>query len=177
MIRDNFFILTGAPGSGKSTLLQHLQTLGFQGIAEPARQILAEQRSIRGNGLPGSDERLFVDLILSRMLGEYSRMDASTDPVFFDRGVPDMLAYASLFGFDYPPGQNAAREYRYNRRVFFAPAWEEIYTTDEERKMSFQAVRRFSDDLRNIYPQFGYVLIDLPCVSVQERGEFILNVL
>jgi predicted ATPase len=177
MIRDNYIILTGAPGSGKTTLLQHLRTLGFQGIEEPARQILAEQRRIAGVGLPERDARLFVDLMLSRTLGEYSRMETAAAPVFFDRGVPDMLAYAALFGFDYPPGQNAAREYRYHRRVFYAPAWEAIYTTDEERKMTFQAVRRFGDELRKIYLQSGYDLIDLPCVSVQERGEFILNLL
>jgi len=172
---DKFFVLTGPPGSGKSTLLQHLRTLGFQGIDEPARQILAEQRSIAGNGLPSGDARLFVDLMLSRMIGEYNRLDTPTAPIFFDRGIPDTIGYASLFGFDYSPGQNAARIYRYNRRVFFAPAWEQIYTTDEERTMSFQAASQFGDDLRTIYERSGYVLIDLPCLSVEERVDFILH--
>ena len=86
-----------------------------------------------------------------------------------------MLAYASHSGFDYPAGQNAARKYRYNRRVFFAPAWEQIYTTDEERIMPFQAFRQFGEALREIYLQLGYDLIDLPCTSVEERVEFILN--
>jgi len=170
---DKFFVLTGPPGSGKSTLLQHLRTLGFQGIDEPARQILAEQRSIEGKG--SRDARLFVELMLSRMIGEYNRIETPTAPVFFDRGIPDTLVYASHSGFDYPPGQNAARKYRYNRRVFFAPAWEQIYTTDEERKASFQQASRFGDDLREIYQQCEYVLIDLPCLPVKERVEFILH--
>jgi predicted ATPase len=177
MMTDQFFVLTGAPGSGKSTLFQHLRSLGLQGIDEPARQILAEQRRIAGNGIPEKDARLFVDLMLSRMIGEYGRMEITTAPVFFDRGVPDMLAYASIFGFDYPPGQIAARAYRYNRRVFFAPSWEEIYATDEERTMSFAAASQFGDELRIIYQQFDYVLVDLPYVSVQERAEFILDML
>lgn len=177
MHTDKFIILTGPFGSGKSTLLQHLQCLGFQGIAEPARQILAEQRSIDGNGLPGKDARLFVDLMLSRMIGEYNRIENPSAPVFFDRGIPDMLGYASLFGLDYPPGQNAARKYRYNPRVFFAPAWEEIYTTDEERILSFEVARQFGDDLRAIYAQSGYELIDLPCTPIEERADFILNAL
>jgi predicted ATPase len=174
-ITDKFFVLTGPPGSGKSTLLQRLQTLGFQGIDEPARQILAEQRSIDGNGIPGRDARLFVDLMLSRMIGEYHRMEPPGEPVFFDRGIPDTLVYASVFGFDYPPGQNAARKYRYNKRVFFAPAWEQIYTQDEERTISFQGASQFGDDLREIYQQCGYVLIDLPCLPVEERVDFILH--
>src|SRR5579862_6324147 len=168
MNHDKFFILTGAPGSGKTTLLQHLRTLGFQAIAEPARQILAEQRSIGGDGLPGRDTRLFVDLMLSRMIGEYNRPEASTAPIFFDRGIPDAVVYASLFGIDYPPGQNAARKYRYNPLVFFAPAWEEIYRQDEERTVSFQVASQFDPALREIYRQLGYVLIDLPCLSVKE---------
>jgi predicted ATPase len=172
---DKFFVLTGSPGSGKSTLLQHLRVLGFQGIDEPARQILAEQRSIAGDGLPSRDARLFVDLMLSRMIGEYNRIDTPTAPVFFDRCIRDTIGYASLFGFDYSPGQNAARIYRYNRLVFFAPAWEQIYTTDEERTMSFRAASQFGDDLRTIYEQLGYVLIDLPCLSVEERADFILH--
>src|SRR5689334_11141039 len=134
MITDKFIVLTGAFGSGKSTILQYLRTLGFQGLAEAAGQILAEQSSIDGDGVPEKDPRLFVELMLSRMMGEYHRLQTPDAPVFFDRGIPDMLGYASLFGFDYTPGQNAARLYRYNPRVFFAPAWEQIYTTDEERK-------------------------------------------
>ena len=177
MSTERFFVLTGAPGSGKSALLKHLRTLGFQGIAEPARQILSEQRSIAGNGLPGRDSRLFVELMLSRMIGEYHRMASPAAPVFFDRGIPDTLGYASHFGFDYPQGQNASRQYRYNRLVFYAPAWEQIYTPDEERTLSFQAASRFGEDLRAVYQQSGYTLIDLPCLSVEERAGFILDLL
>jgi predicted ATPase len=82
---DPFFVLTGPPGSGKTTLLQHLRTRGFAGIDEPARQILAEQRSIAGNVLTNRDARLFVELMLSRMIGEYRRIQTPSEPVFFDR--------------------------------------------------------------------------------------------
>jgi predicted ATPase len=177
MIRDTFFVLTGAPGSGKSALLQHLVTRGFQGVEEPARRILSEQRSIDGNGLPDRDARLFVDLMLSRMIGDYNRLETTTAPVFFDRGVPDTVGYASHFGFDYPPGQNAAQVYRYNRRVFFAPAWEQIYTTDEERTITFPVASQFGAELRAAYEQCGYELIDIPCLPVSERAGFILNLL
>jgi predicted ATPase len=88
-----------------------------------------------------------------------------------------MMAYASIFGLDYPPGQNAARQFRYNPQVFFAPAWEQIYTTDDERTVSFEVARPFGDELRALYEQLGYTLLDIPCVSIEERVEFILNVL
>ena len=175
MVKDHYFLLTGAFGSGKSTLLQHLQSRGIRGIVEPARLILAEQRGIQGDGVPEKAPRLFVELMLSRMLNAYQQSEALPRPVLFDRGIPDLLGYAALFGFDFPPGENAARLYRYNSRVFFAPAWEEIYCTDDERTLPFSLARKFGKDLRAIYKRLGYTLIDLPCVSVEERADFILH--
>jgi predicted ATPase len=50
MVTDRFFVLTGAFGSGKSTVLENLQLRGIRAIMEPARPILAEQRSMEGRG-------------------------------------------------------------------------------------------------------------------------------
>ncbi|HMK28725.1 MAG TPA: AAA family ATPase [Terriglobales bacterium] len=175
MVKHRYFLLTGAFGSGKSTLLEHLQSRGIRGIDEPARPILAEQRSIQGNGLPEKDPRLFVELMFSRMLNTYRQSEALPGPVLFDRGIPDILGYAALFGFDFPPGENAAHLYRYNPQVFVAPAWQKIYCTDDERRLPFSLACKLGNDLRAIYERFGYTLIDLPCVSVEERADFILD--
>jgi predicted ATPase len=175
MVKDRYFLLTGAFGSGKSTLLEHLQSRGIRGIVEPARPILAEQRSIQGNGLPEKDPRLFVELMLSRMLDAYRQSDTLVGPILFDRGIPDILGYAALFGFDFPHYENAAQHYRYNRQVFVTPAWEQIYSTDDERTLPFSLAREFGNNLRTIYERLGYTLIDLPCVSVEERAGFILH--
>ncbi|HUH64264.1 MAG TPA: AAA family ATPase [Terracidiphilus sp.] len=172
---NRYVLLTGAFGSGKSTLLECLQSRGIRGIVEPARPILAEQRSIQGNGVPEKDPRLFVELMLSRMLQSYRENESIPGTILFDRGMPDLLAYAGLFGFDFPPGENAARLYRYNPRVFIAPAWEKIYCTDDERTVPFSVARNFDSDLRAIYGRYGYALIDLPCVSVEERADFVLD--
>src|SRR5438309_2118389 len=137
MTGDNFYILSGAPGSGKTTLLQRLRKSGYQVIEEPARRVLAEQRSIDGNGIPGRDDLLFVDLMLSRAIEDFCHTYEPTAPVFFDRGIADNLAYASLFGFDHPRSRVAAETCRYENGVFFLPALEQIYTLDDERKMPF----------------------------------------
>lgn len=174
-MNSRFFLLTGAFGSGKSTLLEHLQSRGIRGIVEPARPILAEQRSIQGSGVPEKDPHLFVELMFSRMLFSYRQSAALSGPVLFDRGIPDVLGYAALFGFDFPPAENAAHVYRYNARVFFAPAWESIYCTDDERTVPFSSSFKFGKDLRAIYERLGYTLIDLPCVTIAERGDFVLD--
>jgi predicted ATPase len=171
MVKDRFFLLTGLTGSGKSKLLQHLQMRGIRGVVEPARPILAQQRSVQGNGLPEGDPRLFVELMFSRMLDTYQQSDPLLGPILFDRGIPDILAYAALFGFEFPPCENAAHLYRYNPDVFIAPAWEQIYCTDDERTLPFSQAREFGNSVRALYERFGYTLIDLPCVCVEERGD------
>jgi len=174
-MNPRYFLLTGAFGSGKSTLLEHLQSQGIRVVVEPARPILAEQRRIQGDGVPEKDPRLFVELMLTRMLKTYQQSDGLREPIFFDRGLPDLLGYAALFGFDFPQGENAAHLYRYNPRVFFAPAWEKIYCTDDERTLPFSLSCKFGNDLRTIYERLGYTLIDLPCVTVAERADFIFD--
>jgi len=68
--KQNYFILTGAMGAGKSTILDKFKKLNIKCIDEPARQILAEQRLIQGNGLPETNSNLFTELLLSRSITE-----------------------------------------------------------------------------------------------------------
>ena len=68
MLNNNCVILTGAPGSGKSTTIKKLRELGCLCINEPAREIIAEQRSIDGQGLSEKEPKLFIELMLSRAI-------------------------------------------------------------------------------------------------------------
>lgn len=171
----NLFILTGAMGSGKSTLSQQLETDGLRIIHEPARQILAEQRSFSGRGVPETDPQLFTDLMLSRSIYLYNLNLGTKDPVIFDRGIPDMIAYASLFNLDLESYKRAAEVYRYNQTVFIMADWEEIYTTDDERKMTYEQAKNFGHALRDIYKECGYTLVEVPKLSVKDRADFILS--
>ena len=171
------FVLTGAPGSGKSALLDCLRRSGVTAIDEPARQILAEQRSFGGHGVPERDPALFVELMLSRAVFEYRRQEASDRPIVFDRGVPDLIAYASLYGLDATRVLSASRAYRYNPTVFFAPAWEEIYCNDDERKMTFDQARDFGERMRDAYLGLNYELLDLPRDTPGKRAGILLKAL
>ena len=42
-------------GAGKSTVLAKLTELGYTCVAEPAREVLAEERRTGGNGVPERD--------------------------------------------------------------------------------------------------------------------------
>lgn len=166
-------IITGAMGSGKSTALKLLKAAGLTVVEEPAREILAEQRSIEDEGVPEKNPKLFTQLLLSRAIYQYKQMQGSNDTVIFDRGIPDNIAYAQLFKLNYLPAHHATKLYRYNSNVFVFPGWEEIYTTDDERIMSFESAKTFGDAVQKIYKEFGYNLIEVPRISPHERAEFI----
>jgi predicted ATPase len=166
------YILTGAPGSGKTTILRHLP-IGIRHAAEPAREILAEQRCARGRGTPDQDPALFLDLLLRRSIEKYAQAEASRTPVLYDRGIPDCVGYAVHLGVDPAPGIMAAATYRYHPKVLVLEPWEEIYTTDEERKMSFAQALEFHEALLDGYRKAGYALIPVPRDSIEGRAAFI----
>jgi len=171
---QSYYVLTGAPGTGKSTLLSQLRARGFAGVDEPARLVLAEQRGIGGPGVPDKDPELFTSLMLSRSVDDYDRQKTVAEMSFFDRAVPDIIAYARLFGIDDSPARRAADACRYNKLVFFAPAWPQIYHQDDERKMTFEEARLFGEIMRNVYRELGYTLVDLPTSSPARRADAVL---
>ena len=168
-----FYVLTGAPGTGKSAVLERLGLQGYDRVEEPARQILAEQRSFGGNGVPDADPALFVELMLSRAVFERRKPRRADLPVFFDRGIPDLIAYALLYGLDDRPARSAAHKYHYNPTVFFAPPWKDIYSTDEERRMTYGQAADFGERMRDAYQGLGYTLVELPRETPEERARFI----
>jgi predicted ATPase len=71
--------------------------------------------------------------------------------------------------------QNASETFRYNRRVFIAPPWEEIFQQDRERKQDFAEAVRTHEIVVQTYVSLNYQLLELPRVSVDERLEFVLE--
>lgn len=69
------FVMTGAMGSGKSTVLKLLQSNGLTVIEEPARQVLAEQRSIGDDGVPEKNPKYFVQLLLSCAIYQFKQTE------------------------------------------------------------------------------------------------------
>lgn len=169
------FVITGPPGSGKTPLLEKLVDLGFVGVPEPARAVIAEQRAVDGAGIFDRDPQLFLDLMLAGSIRDAVEHAAAERRVFFDRGLPDLIGYAGLFGLDSAAARAAASRHRYHDVVFVLPAWPEIYVTDHDRRMSFQEAAMFGDLVRGVYRDLGYALVDVPRASIDDRAAFVLS--
>lgn len=177
MEHDRFFVVTGGPGAGKTTLIDALKAAGFAAAPEAGRAVIQDQSAIGGHGLPWKDPMLFAELNLSWDLR--SRRDAmsASGPVFFDRGVVDMVGYCRLTGLPVPGHFRAAAErMRYHRRVFAAPPWPEIFAQDAERRQDFDEAVRTYDRIVEAYREFGYEIVPLPKASVGQRLRFVLDV-
>lgn len=56
----SLLVITGPPGSGKTPIVRELVESGFTGVAEPAREVIADQRAVGGDGVYDKNPRLFL---------------------------------------------------------------------------------------------------------------------
>lgn len=175
---ERLIVITGGPGSGKSTLIDRMRAAGFARSHEAGRAIIQDQLAVGGRALPWVDPELFAELMLGWELRSYRVAAAEATPVFFDRGIPDLVGYFRLLGRPVPEHVDAAaRSFRYHPRVFLAPPWKEIYTQDSERTQSFAEAERTHDAMLASYPEYGYEVTPLPRGTVEERFRFVLDAL
>ena len=175
---DNLIVITGGPGSGKTSLIAALGTAGFDVTVEAGRGVIQDQVAIGGDALPWRDPAAFAELMLAWEMRSYHMARERSGPVFFDRGVPDVLGYLRLMQLPVPAHvERAAEVFRYSLRVFIAPPWREIFRQDAERKQDFAEAERTHAAMAETYAGLGYELVMLPCVSIQERMSFIIGTL
>lgn len=172
----NFHIITGGPGSGKTSVIDALRERGFRCVDEVARKIIREQLLIGGDALHWGDQAKFLELMLSRSMGDYDQVGESDRPVFFDRGIPELAGYCRLVKIpELPHVTRAAALFRYARVVFVMPLWREIYRNDEERKQDFDEAIASHDAAVAVYREFDYEPVEVARTGVAERVDFILR--
>jgi predicted ATPase len=175
MYHGNYFIISGGPGSGKTAIVDRLASRGFTTVAEAGRAILREQAETGGNATHDGDAAAYGEEMLRRGIADYGRMRSAGEPVFFDRGIAELVGYFRLMGLPVPDRVSAAaREYRSSRLVFLTPPWREIYRQDAERRQDWpEAVRTF-ELIRDAYVEAGYRPVEVPQDPVARRVSFIL---
>ncbi|MDO5968226.1 ATP-binding protein [Flavivirga aquimarina] len=171
-------VITGGPGTGKSTLINELISRGYTCLEEISRQVTLDAKTQGIDQLFLTNPLLFSELLLKGRQKQF--LDAemlSSEIIFFDRGIPDVLAYMDYIGDSYPQSFiKACKDHPYDT-VFILKPWEAIYKSDNERYENFEQAINIHEHLLNTYKHYNYNLIDVPFDTVENRTDFILNTL
>ena len=123
-----------------------------------------------------SDPLRFNRGILKARIHQFLDTDEVTgDSLFYDRGIPDVIAYMTCFG--QQVGEEfiqACKTYRYDA-VFLMPPWKEIHKSDAQRFETFREAETVHGFLEATYRDLGYAVVTVPKAPVQERIDFILQ--
>lgn len=170
-----YHVLTGGPGSGKTTVINALKRAGHATTVEAGRAVIARSAQA-GQAPPWIDPISFAEAMLEWDMAEYRRAAFANGPVFFDRGIPDIVGYLTLIGRAVPARMHeTARKHPYNPLVFCFPPWREIYRQDDERHQDFDEARRTWSVMVDTYEELGYQLTEVPKGDVATRVDFILS--
>ncbi len=170
----NLHVITGGPGAGKTTLIGALAYAGFAVAPEAGRHILQEQQAQGGRALPWIDPQAFAQAMLDHDVAAFERLGGAAGPVFCDRGIPDAIGYLRLTGLAVPDAMwRAAEIHRYRERVFICPPWRAIYTTDSERRQTWEVAEQTHAAMVSVYTELGYTLVTVPRAPLDERVRFV----
>ncbi|MDO5981870.1 ATP-binding protein [Flavivirga spongiicola] len=171
-------VITGGPGTGKSTLINELVNRGYTCLEEISRQVTLNAKKEGIDQLFLTNPLLFSELLLKGRQQQFLNASTfSSEITFFDRGLPDVLAYMDYIGDIYPQDfVNTCNNLVYDR-VFILKPWESIYKSDNERYENYEQALDIHKHLLKTYQYFNYNLIDVPFDTVENRTDFILNTL
>lgn len=177
MINDGLkIIITGGPGAGKSAIIENLMAKKYTCLPESGRAIIQDQVCIGGNALPWLDRQAFAEMMLCWELRSWHLADYHNEICFFDRGLPDIEGYLNLCSIPIPKHiERAINTFQYNKNVFITPPWQEIYVQNTERKQTFDEAVMTYHAMVTTYKKYNYELIEIPCLPVKDRVNFILS--
>ncbi|MFD2726474.1 AAA family ATPase [Hyunsoonleella rubra] len=171
-------VITGGPGTGKSSIIHELEERNHVCFEEISRQITLDAQKEGIEQLFLSNPLLFSELLLEGRIKQFRNADhLETEFVFFDRGIPDVLAYMDYAGNAFPENfVNATMQSVYDT-VFILKPWKAIYKSDNERYENFEQSEEIHQHLLNTYSTYNYKPIDVPFGTVEARTDFILKTL
>ncbi|MET1259128.1 ATP-binding protein [Flagellimonas sp. DF-77] len=176
-------VVTGAPGTGKTVVIEALEAAGYPCFHEIIRSMTAEAKSAGTIKEQVSNPLAFVDdpyafnrSLLQGRIDHFLKADKQPDALcFFDRGIPDVLAYMDYFDQAYEPDFTEACETHRYDAVYILPPWKAIYVSDNERLETFEEAEALHEYLMATYTRFGYTPVTVPKTTIENRTDFVLK--
>jgi len=174
MTETNWCVITGAPSSGKTTLLRTLEQAGYRVIHEVARAVI-ESELAKGRTLARirADKRAFENRILDAKIAIEATLDRN-DLIFFDRGIPDSIAYFEVAGLYSGPAIAKSPSNHY-RKVFLLDQLP--YQRDDVRIEERETAAELDHALEKSYKMLGYAVKRIGAMPVKDRLRIVLEAL
>ena len=165
-------VITGGPGAGKSSLIEGLRMEGYQCQKEVAREVILKYMEHDIN--PWSKREEFIKLVYEQIFADLQHPVEQLS--FCDRGILDCLAYLKEGALSIPAFFKAFDpQHYYAKEVFILPPWESIFCQDWARKQEFEQAVSLYKSIKSTYQEFGFELVEVPMLPLQERVEFVLH--
>jgi len=175
-VSKQIILLIGGPGSGKTTIIDGLSERGYICYPEISREVTLEAKKKGIDQLFLKEPLLFSEMLLEGRVKQFNNaLNETSDIVFIDRGIPDVLAYMHYIGDSYPVEFHKACKAHIYTKIFILPPWEEIFISDNERYENFGQAQLIHDHLIETYESYGYVLNEVPKADLDTRIEYILG--
>ena len=166
-------VLIGGPSTGKTTLINALKQHGEHVHPECSREITDEYRERGVQQLFVTDPHAFSALVIEKRIDAFAKAKYGIN--YYDRGIPDVLAYQDHVGAQSPYCWHRACETHRYDQVFHLPYWREIHTQDKQRYEDEHLSQQLDQRLLQTYKSLGYAIVSVPFASVSERLQFILD--
>ncbi|MEE9364488.1 MAG: ATP-binding protein [Cellulophaga sp.] len=176
-------VITGGPGTGKTAVIDMLEKEGYFCFEEIIRSLTLEAKKdkdidtlVTNPLLFVSDPLAFNTKILTGRINQFNKaLEQNNASIFFDRAIPDVIAYMDYFKQEYDTKFTYACKFHTYDEVFILPPWEEIYVSDNERLESFEQAVQIHEHLEEAYLRFGYKPVIVPKDTITNRVSFILK--
>lgn len=177
-------VITGGPGTGKTALIRHLESRGYYCLHEIIREMTLEAKKKDRDAAAGNplsfvtDPLSFNRQILQGRILQFHHAEKLQHPlVFYDRGIPDVIAYMRYFGQQYDDNfRDPCMRMRYDQAIVLPP-WKAIYRQDEERLEHFEEAVEIHHQLVETYEGFGYDVRTLETGTLEQRAEKLLKMI
>lgn len=178
-------VITGGPGTGKTVLVSSLEERGFHCFHEVIRTMTLEaldskpfKEALINPIAFVNDSKRFNDQLLNARLKHFREgEELDKNHLFYDRGLPDVIAYMNYFNQPYDQNYiDICMENRYDE-VLILPPWEAIYVQDNERLENFEQAQEIHDQLAKTYTGLGYTTVEVPFGTSAERLRFVTDLI
>lgn len=170
--KSKWYVITGGPSSGKTTVLKELAKLGYIIYPEAAR-VFIDQEMAKGKSLKEirGNETKFQRKILKIKI-DVEKTAPKDKIVFFDRAIPDSIAYYQICGLDPKEVLKFCQGKTYRKIFFFRQL---LFENDYARVEDSETIEKLNRLLKKSYKNLGYEVIEIPAKSVEERVKKILT--